>query len=95
MIRSAYQQVNNLIVQFTTARGAAQRVFEMLDALPDVDLNAGIKLRREDVHGTFELSNVQFAYQMRPKEKGRLERCSEIELLKSLSRSHSMSSKLT
>lgn len=69
MIRGAYQQVNNLIVQFTTARGAAQRVFEMLDALPDVDLNAGIKLRREDVQGTFELSNIEFAYQMRPKEK--------------------------
>ena len=69
MIRGAYQQINNLVVQFTTARGAAQRVFEMLDALPDVDLNAGIKLRREDVRGTFELSNVVFAYQMRPKEK--------------------------
>jgi ABC-type multidrug transport system fused ATPase/permease subunit len=69
MIRGAYSQVNNLIVQFTTARGAAQRVFEMLDALPDVDLNAGIKLRREDVRGEFELTNVEFAYQMRPKEK--------------------------
>lgn len=28
MIRGNYQAVNNLVVQFTVARGAAQRVFE-------------------------------------------------------------------
>ena len=47
MIRGAYGALNNLVVQFTTARGAAQRVFEMLDALPDVDLDAGLKVRIE------------------------------------------------
>ena len=97
MIRGAYGALNNLVVQFTTARGAAQRVFEMLDALPDVDLDAGLKVRieqqpgshrcglwlalrssgcggcaqlkREDVFGHFQLQNVTFCYQMRPKEK--------------------------
>lgn len=69
MIRGNYQGINNLVVQFTTARGAAQRVFEMLDALPDVDLDAGIKLTPADVQGTIQLENVVFAYQMRPKEK--------------------------
>ena len=56
-------------MQFTTARGAAQRVFEMLDALPDVDLNAGVKLNRAELRGTIDLDRVTFAYQMRPKEK--------------------------
>ena len=63
------QAINNLVVQFTTARGAAQRVFEMLDALPDVDLNAGVKLNRAELRGTIDLDHVTFAYQMRPKEK--------------------------
>jgi hypothetical protein len=39
----------------------------MLDALPDVDLDAGVKLDRADVRGTFVLEGVAFAYQMRPK----------------------------
>ena len=65
---SADQAINNLVVQFTTARGAAQRVFEMLDALPDVDLNAGVKLNRAELRGTIDLDRVTFAYQMRPKE---------------------------
>ena len=56
-------------MQFTTARGAAQRVFEMLDALPDVDLNAGVRLNRAELRGTIDLDRVTFAYQMRPKEK--------------------------
>eukprot|EP01052_Picozoa_sp_SAG31_P012904 SAG31_NODE_764_length_12262_cov_26.578887_10_plen_304_part_00 len=41
----------------------------MLDSLPDVDLDAGYKLRREEIKGTFILSNLHFAYQMRPREK--------------------------
>ncbi len=52
MIRGAYGALNNLVVQFTTARGAAQRVFEMLDALPDVDLDAGLKVRIEQQPGS-------------------------------------------
>lgn len=69
MIRGSYETINNVIVQFTTARGSAQRVFEMLDALPDVDLDAGKVLDRRDVRGEFELRDVVFAYQMRPKER--------------------------
>ena len=45
--------LNDVVVQFTIARGAAQRVFEMLDALPDVDLDAGVKLNKHDIRGTF------------------------------------------
>ena len=69
MIRGAYSTLNDLVVQFTTARGAAQRVFEMLDSLPDVALDAGHKLRRDEIKGTFLLTDMHFAYQMRPREK--------------------------
>ena len=51
-------------MQFTSARGAAQRVFEMLDSLPDVDLEAGIKLKRGEMQGQFTLEDVSFAYQV-------------------------------
>ena len=34
-----------------------------------MDLDAGLKLRRADMRGTFVLENVEFAYQMRPNEK--------------------------
>ena len=61
--------LNDVVVQFTVARGAAQRVFEMLDAMPDVDLDAGIQLDKRDIRGTFVLENVTFVYQMRPQDK--------------------------
>lgn len=69
MMREAFNALNDIVVQFTTARGSAQRVFEMLDALPDVDLDAGIQLKRDEIKGTFVLENVDFFYQMRPSEK--------------------------
>ena len=37
-MREAFNALNDIVVQFTTARGSAQRVFEMLDSLPDVDV---------------------------------------------------------
>ena len=36
-----------------------------------VDLDAGYKLRRDDIKGTFTLTDMHFAYQMRPREKVR------------------------
>ena len=44
------------------------QVFEMLDSLPDVDLEAGIYLRREQIVGQLRLEAVSFSYQMRPRE---------------------------
>ena len=69
MMRGAFNGLNDVVVQFTIARGAAQRVFEMLDSMPTVDLDAGIVLKKEEIRGTFVLENVQFVYQMRPNEK--------------------------
>ena len=65
MINNAYRQLNGIVVQFTTARGAATRVFEMMDSLPDVDLDAGQMISRDDIRGDIALRKVDFAYQMR------------------------------
>ena len=69
MMRNAFNGLNDVVVQFTIARGAAQRVFEMLDALPDVDLDVGIMLKKHEIKRTFHLGNVSFVYQMRPHNK--------------------------
>ena len=69
MINNSYTQLNGIVVQFTTARGAAQRVFEMMDNLPDVDIDAGRLLERKDIRGDIALRRVDFAYQMRSHSK--------------------------
>ncbi len=40
MINSAYQQLMNIITQFTRAAGAATRVLSLMDSLPDIDPHA-------------------------------------------------------
>lgn len=37
-----------------------------MDSLPDIDLNAGKRLQREELQGSIEFKSVEFAYQMRP-----------------------------
>jgi ABC transporter fused permease/ATP-binding protein len=49
---------------FARARGAAQRVFELLDREPDVDAGGG--LRPDPVQGRIELEGVGFRYPVRP-----------------------------
>ena len=69
MISNSYQQLNNVLVQFTVARGAAARVFEMIESLPDVDIDAGLTLTRDMIAGKIELREIEFSYQMRNAEK--------------------------
>jgi ATP-binding cassette subfamily B protein len=49
---------------FARARGAAQRVFELLDREPEVDAGGGV--RADPVEGRIELDNVGFRYPVRP-----------------------------
>jgi len=49
---------------FARARGAAQRVFELLDRTPEVDAGGG--LRADPVRGRIELDKVGFCYPVRP-----------------------------
>jgi len=46
--------------------GAAQRVFALMDSLPDIDPNVGQMVRRQDMQGHLAFDAVEFTYQMRP-----------------------------
>ena len=46
--------------------GAAQRVFALMDSLPDIDLDAGRPVSARSVQGSLKLARVHFSYQMRP-----------------------------
>jgi ATP-binding cassette subfamily B protein len=54
----------NLWSDFARARGASERVFELLDREPLVDAGGGDTL--EKVHGLIEFDGVCFAYPVRP-----------------------------
>lgn len=66
MINSSYKNLMTVLTSFTRAGGAAQRVLSLMDSMPDIDNNVGRKLQ---VHGDISLKNVEFHYQMRPKNK--------------------------
>ncbi len=49
---------------FARARGASQRVFELIDRKPAVDVGGGATL--DDVTGSVDFADVDFAYPVRP-----------------------------
>ena len=51
--------------RYTRAGGAAQRVFELMDSLPDIDPNAGKHIKKGDVVGDVVIEDLSFAYQSR------------------------------
>ncbi|KAL3686419.1 hypothetical protein R1sor_008993 [Riccia sorocarpa] len=63
-IQSAYQSIMSVLMSLTRAAGAAQRVLSLVDALPDIDPNAGIMV--STLEGDIKLDDVKFHYQMRP-----------------------------
>ena len=66
MVNSAYRALNGVINSLTRAAGAAQRVLSLVDSLPNIDADAGIKLEKSDIVGKVELKNVTFRYKLRP-----------------------------
>lgn len=66
MMNSSYQSLQNVVTGFTRAAAAAERVFTLLDLLPDIDRKEGLPLSRDDVKGELVFKNVTFFYQMRP-----------------------------
>jgi ATP-binding cassette subfamily B protein len=52
---------------FARARGASERVFELIDRLPTVDAGGGTRL--EQVAGRVEFSGVGFSYPVRPEAR--------------------------
>lgn len=69
MINSAYKGLIDILTNFTRSAGAASRIFALMDSLPDIDLDAGTSLVRDQIHGEIEFRNVGFSYQMRPEHK--------------------------
>lgn len=63
-IQSAYQSIMSVLMSLTRAAGAAQRVLSLVDALPDIDRNAGTKVSH--LEGEIKLESLYFCYQMRP-----------------------------
>mmetsp|Transcript_2144 Transcript_2144/g.4280 ORF Transcript_2144/g.4280 Transcript_2144/m.4280 type:complete len:596 (-) Transcript_2144:143-1930(-) len=64
MINNGYKQLNNMVNSFTRAAGAAQRVVSLMENLPDIDTDAGIKI--DGFHEGVNMVDVSFHYQMRP-----------------------------
>ncbi|CAK9235108.1 unnamed protein product [Sphagnum troendelagicum] len=63
-IQSAYKGIMSVLMSLTRAAGAAQRVLSLVDALPDIDPNAGTMVSH--LEGEIKLEAVHFSYQMRP-----------------------------
>lgn len=57
------------VVRLTRAAGAAQRVFSLMDSLPDIDIDTGIVIDDESFRGEITVEAVEFTYQMRPDNK--------------------------
>ena len=69
MLNSAYKSLLDIVTSFTRAAGAAQRVFSLMDSLPDIDIYAGRSITREEIFGNIEIQSVSYCYQMRPDTK--------------------------
>lgn len=41
MLNTSYKSLLDIVTQFTRAAGAAQRVFSLMDSMPDIDISAG------------------------------------------------------
>jgi len=66
MLNNAYKNLLDIVTSFTRAAGAAQRVYSLMDSLPDIDIHSGIKMTSAELKGQIEFKSVRFAYQMRP-----------------------------
>ena len=58
MLNNAYKSLLDIVTSFTRAAGAAQRVFALLDSLPDIDIHAGRRVER----GTMQVSTIYIVF---------------------------------
>jgi ATP-binding cassette subfamily B protein len=66
MLNGSYKSLLDIVTSFTRAAGAAQRVFSLMDSLPDIDIYSGVSITRDEIVGAIRLTDVTFSYQMRP-----------------------------
>lgn len=66
MMNTAFISLSNVFNDLIRASSAAERVFSIMDARPDVDPDEGHPVDREQVIGSLELRGIQFRYKTRP-----------------------------
>jgi ABC-type multidrug transport system fused ATPase/permease subunit len=52
MMTGAYKGLLDILTSFTRAGGAATRVFALIDSLPDIDIDAGLRVARAPLSKT-------------------------------------------
>ena len=68
MMNSSYQNLQGLVTSFTRSAAAAEKVFSLIDSLPDINEDDGAAVDW-DVQGSLVLESVEFHYVMRPDAK--------------------------
>jgi len=66
MMNTAFISLGNVFNSLIRSSSAAERVVSLIDALPEVDPDAGALVDRDLVLGHLELKGLQFRYRMRP-----------------------------
>mmetsp|Transcript_54894 Transcript_54894/g.98952 ORF Transcript_54894/g.98952 Transcript_54894/m.98952 type:complete len:477 (+) Transcript_54894:2-1432(+) len=66
MMNSAFISLGNVFNDLIRSSSAAERVFSLIDARPDVNPDDGDEVTREDVQGHLKLRGIQFRYKSRP-----------------------------
>eukprot|EP00903_Cladosiphon_okamuranus_P007815 g7561.t1 len=66
MINNSWQALLSVVSSLTRAAGAAQRVFSLMDSLPDIDIDSGVRIDDCSFRGEISIQGVEFTYQMRP-----------------------------
>ncbi|ETO07511.1 ATP-binding cassette transporter, subfamily B, member 3, group TAP protein PpABCB3 [Reticulomyxa filosa] len=66
MINTAFKSLQNILTSFTRAAGAAQRIFTLLDSLPDIDMESGTD--PGVIKGHIVIKDLHFHYASRPEK---------------------------
>mmetsp|Transcript_43264 Transcript_43264/g.78747 ORF Transcript_43264/g.78747 Transcript_43264/m.78747 type:complete len:946 (+) Transcript_43264:67-2904(+) len=66
MMNNAFIELGNVFNDLIRSSSAAERVLSLVDCRPDVDPDAGLILKREEIKGLLELQAVEFRYRTRP-----------------------------
>jgi ATP-binding cassette subfamily B protein len=69
MVNQAIKSLNNMLSSLIRAASSAQRVFEIIDLEPDIQLTGGVADSTEFESCTLEIRDVHFTYQMQPNKK--------------------------
>ena len=67
-MNAAYQALQGLVTSFTRSAAAAEKVFSLIDSLPDISPDDGEAIDW-DVDGKLTMEDVDFHYVMRPDAK--------------------------